>query len=217
MLCILLHPYLPGRRQLPGQFSFRAGQVGRVGGPVGKQKVWALPYQRLAEHPGETDSPLKVFQPFQWNREVSFRVFMRGHCTPSCQWDVLSHAFLSALPCSIHYGESQQHLGYRGGCISQLSLSHTIGANPCSPNLSVYNNKGLLLTLSDSHLLQLSSVMAPNCRSSLSMGHAGLWYRERANRWCLKAYWDVQLMFHWPKQVMWPIPSHLHVTWAKNV
>lgn len=49
---------------------------------MGKQKVWALPHQRLVEHPWETDNPLKVFQPFQWNREVSFRVFMRGHCTP---------------------------------------------------------------------------------------------------------------------------------------
>ena len=59
------------------------GAVHRVGGPVGKQKVWALPHQRLTlEHPGETDNPLKVFQLFQWNREVSFRVFMRGHGTP---------------------------------------------------------------------------------------------------------------------------------------
>lgn len=183
MLCIRLHPHLPGRRQLPGHFSFRAGcwGIGRIGGPVGKQKVWALPHQRLTEHSGETDNSLKVFQLFQWNREVSFRVFMRGHSTPSCQQDVPSHVFLLALPCSTHYGESRQQLGQRGGCISQLSLSHTFGANSPAPQTSVYNNKGLLLTLSDSSLLpQLSSLMDSSCRSSLSVGHAGLWYRERA-------------------------------------
>lgn len=72
------------------------------------QGVWALLHQRLAEHPGGSDTPLKVFQPFQWKREVSSRVLMRGHSTPSCLGEVPSHVVLLALPCSIHYGESGQ-------------------------------------------------------------------------------------------------------------
>lgn len=87
---------------------------------VGKRGVWALPHQRLAEHPGESYKPLKVFQPFQWNKEVVFRVFMRGHSIPSCQGDVLRHVVLFALTCSIHYGKRGQ-LGWRW-CISQLLL-----------------------------------------------------------------------------------------------
>lgn len=64
----------------------RLGSEGQAGwrALVGKQGVWAVPDQRLAEHPGETDSSLKVFQLCQWNREVSFRVFMRGHSTRPC-------------------------------------------------------------------------------------------------------------------------------------
>ena len=94
---------------------------------VGKQGVGALLHNRLAEHPGESDNPLKVFQLFHCDRELGFRVLMRGHSTPRCRRDVPSHIVLG-LPCSLHHGVRGQ-LGWAGECISQLSLSYTEETN----------------------------------------------------------------------------------------